>query len=155
MRLRRATGAAFEVVAWAVVLALVWLAGAPDQTAVEGIVGIVAGLVSGVVACAARRAFGVRWSMPASCWSWFARIPGTVLADLARLRHLRSGRIRTTRLPGRPGEPAAALATRRALAGLVLATGPGCYPVHVRADGDEMELHVLGPPTGLERAVGR
>lgn len=150
----RRTSAVLEALAWAVPLVVCWLGSVPSWSPEEGLAGTVAALVCGWCAVLARRAYGAAWRVDRRWLRWLRPLPATLLADLVRvLRSPAGGHRRTLRMP--EGERAELGVTRQGLAGLVLAATPGSCPVDMPDQPPGLVLHVLGPPSRLEREVSR
>ncbi|GAA5147602.1 hypothetical protein GCM10023321_08660 [Pseudonocardia eucalypti] len=145
---------ALEALVWSVPLAGCWLGSVPSWSPEEGLAGAVAALVGGWCAVLARRAYGAVWRVDRQWLRWLRPLPAALLADLARVpRPPSGGRRRTLRLP--EGEPSEVGVTRQGLAGLLLSVTPGSYPVDMPDEPPALVLHVLGPPSRLEREVSR
>jgi multisubunit Na+/H+ antiporter MnhE subunit len=142
---------------WTLVLTLFWCATATSLTAVEVGLAVAGGAMCGVSAVLAREAYRGRWRVRARWAGWLRLLPGALLTDSVRVARAAVGRgdgeLRTVPLPG--GAAAAEQDGRRALAGLLISITPGGYLVDAPPDRTGLVLHVLGPPTGLERAVRR
>ena len=146
-----------EVGVWTPVLTLFWCATATSVTAVEVGLAVTGGALCGVSAVLAREAYRGRWRVRARWVGWLRWLPGALLTDSVRVARTAVGRghgeLRTVPLPG--DAPTAEQEGRRALAGLLISITPGGYLVDAPPDRTGLVLHVLGPPTGLERAVRR
>lgn len=146
--------AVLEALVWAVPLAGCWFGSLPGWSPEEGLAAALAALLCGWCAVLARRAYGASWRVERRWWLWPRALPATLVADLVRvLRSPSGGSRRTLRLP--VDEPSELGATRQGLAGLLLSVTPGSYPVEMPQRPAGLVLHVLGPPSRLEREVTR
>ncbi|HEX4252459.1 MAG TPA: hypothetical protein VH008_31655 [Pseudonocardia sp.] len=146
-----------EAAVWTLVLTLCWLATATSVNVIEVVLALIGGLVCGGCAVAAREAYGGRWRVRARWLGWLRRLPGALLSDSVRVVRAALGRgrseLRTLPVPGAAGSPEHT--AHCALAGLLLSATPGGYLVDAPPGRDGLLLHVVGPPTSLERAVRR
>ena len=137
-------GKAVEFLAWWAALSLVWLGTLTTGNPAEIIVGVLGASLGALAAVVARRALGASWA-PAGQWlRWAARLPGSLLADSARVLFGRS--TPTTREVAVAGDVAVAAALMNAT------------PATVVRDARKatLVLHALGDKeSGLERELTR
>lgn len=141
---------------WWAFLVVVWIATLNVFSVAEVVVAAVAAVPCAIAVRAARRAAGVRWSVPAGWWRWLLALPAAVVHDtIAALRlaaRFRSreaeDEFRVLTLPG--GRDS----LRWAGTITVLSATPGSVVVDADDERGELLVHTL--PIGrtrLEREV--
>jgi multisubunit Na+/H+ antiporter MnhE subunit len=149
---------AVECVAWWALTLGVWLASLSAWSWHDFVVAAGCAVPCAAAAVVARRLMGGSWPLPRQLWRWVALLPAAVVVDAARvlvlpLRRSPSAEFRTIRLPA--ASTAKQAAGAEAFATLLLSSTPGSYVVSTDRDERSALLHVIGPPTRLERAVSR
>jgi len=149
---------AVECVAWWALTLGVWLASLSAWSWHEFVVAAGCAAPCAAAVVVARRAGRGAWPLPRQLWRWVVLLPVAMVVDAARvlvlpLRRHPPSEFRTIRLP-------AARTTRKAagseaFAALLLSSTPGSYVVSTDPDKRTALLHVVGPPSRLERAVSR
>jgi multisubunit Na+/H+ antiporter MnhE subunit len=140
---------ALEVLGWWAALVVVYLASLTTASVPEYVAAVSAGLVSAVLAVAARRVAAAHWGFPGRVLRMGAALPIALLADsvrvfglVARPRALRSttGRVSELMLPK---EPAPTRAGRLAAGGWLIAATPGTLVIDDDPDEPSLTVHRL------------
>jgi multisubunit Na+/H+ antiporter MnhE subunit len=140
---------AVELVAWWAILVVIYLASLTTASAPEYVAAVSSGLVSAVLAVAARRVAAARWGFPGRVLRMGAAMPIALLADWLRvfallahprtLRHA-SGRLTEVMLPK---EPAPTREGRLSAGSWMISATPGTLVIDDEPDEPALTIHRL------------
>lgn len=139
---------AMEALVWAGLCLGVWLLTVAAVTPGELIMATPSAVVCGVLAVAARCAYGAHWSYPSRLGVWLLRLPGILVLDTVRVLALpwlrlagrRTDEGKFVRVAVAPGADSTSV-SRRAAAIAVVSVTPGTFVVHDDPDTGELVVH--------------